>query len=65
MRSLHADARHHGRAIELDDQEQGFYRSLPFIEILLPWAASEYSSQGNELAAAGQGNGDRRTAGTS
>jgi hypothetical protein len=25
----HADARHHGRAVELDDQEQGFYRRLP------------------------------------
>src|SRR5882762_2642049 len=33
--SQHADARHHGRAIELDDQEQGFDRGLPLIEILL------------------------------
>ena len=33
--SHHANARHHGRALELDDQEQGFYRGLPLIEILL------------------------------
>jgi hypothetical protein len=30
----HADARHHGRTAELDDQEQGFYRGPPFLEIL-------------------------------
>jgi hypothetical protein len=28
------DARHHGRPIEIDDQEQGFYHGLPLIEIL-------------------------------
>ena len=32
--SQHADARHHGRAVELDDKEQGFDRGLPLIEIL-------------------------------
>jgi hypothetical protein len=31
----HSNARHHGWAVELDDQEQGFYRGLPLIEILL------------------------------
>jgi hypothetical protein len=31
----HASARHHGRAVEFDDQEQGFYRGLPRIKILL------------------------------
>jgi hypothetical protein len=25
----HDDARHHGRPIEIDDQEQGFYDGLP------------------------------------
>ena len=30
-----ADAHHHGRPVELDDQEQGFDRGLPFLEILL------------------------------
>jgi len=29
-----ADARHHGRAAKLDDQEQGFDRGLPLIKIL-------------------------------
>ncbi len=29
------DARHHGRAVEFDDQEQGSDRSLPLLEILL------------------------------
>jgi hypothetical protein len=29
------DARHHGRPIEIDDQEQGFDRGLPFLEQLL------------------------------
>jgi len=31
--SHHSDPRHHARAIELDDQ--GFYRGLPLLEILL------------------------------
>jgi hypothetical protein len=31
QRSQHADARHHGRAVELDDQKQGFDRSLPLV----------------------------------
>jgi|SRR5882724_130016 len=30
-----ADARHHCRAVEFDDQEQSFYRGLPFLEQLL------------------------------
>ncbi len=30
-----SDARHHGRTVEFDDQEQGFDRGLPFLEILL------------------------------
>jgi hypothetical protein len=30
-----ADTRHHGRAVELDDQEHGFDRGLPLLEILL------------------------------
>jgi len=34
QRSYDTDARHHGRAVELDDQEQGFYRGLPRIKIL-------------------------------
>ena len=29
------DARHHGRAVELDDEEQGFDRGLPLLEMLL------------------------------
>jgi len=29
-----ADARHHGRAVELDDQQHGFDRGLPLVEIL-------------------------------
>ena len=35
QRSHDTDARHHGRAVELDNQEQGFYRGLPLLEILL------------------------------
>jgi hypothetical protein len=31
----HADARHHDRAVELDDREQGLYRGLPLLEMLL------------------------------
>jgi hypothetical protein len=30
----HTNARHHGRAAELDDQEQGFDRGLPRFKIL-------------------------------
>jgi hypothetical protein len=30
-----SDAHHHGRPVELDDQEQGFDSGLPFLEILL------------------------------
>ena len=35
QRSHDTDARHHGRAVEFDNQEQGFYRGLPLLEILL------------------------------
>jgi hypothetical protein len=34
-RPHHANARHHCWPVELDDQEQGFDRGLPFLEILL------------------------------
>jgi len=34
QRSHDTDPRHHGRAVELGDQKQGFYRSQPLIEIL-------------------------------
>jgi hypothetical protein len=34
-RPQHANARHHRRAVELDYQEQGFDRGLPFREILI------------------------------
>jgi hypothetical protein len=56
----HADARHHGRAVELDNQQQGFYRGLPLLEILL--GLRELLDvfggvlEGDELATAGQGN---------
>jgi hypothetical protein len=33
--SQEANTRHHGRAVEFDDQEQGFDRGLPLLEILL------------------------------
>src|SRR5712664_407826 len=33
--SRHANARHHGGAAQLDDQQQGFYRGLPLLKILL------------------------------
>jgi len=56
----HTNARHHGRAVELDDQEQGFYRSLPFLKILLglgkPLDIGRGVLEGDELATAGQGN---------
>jgi hypothetical protein len=35
MLSHAADVRHHGRAVEFDNQEQGFYCGLPLLEILL------------------------------
>jgi len=51
------DARHHGRAIEFDDQEQSFYRGLPLLEILLGRGKLLNIVGGvledNELAAAG------------
>jgi hypothetical protein len=43
QRPHHTDARHHGRAIELDDQQQGFYRGLPLSELLL--SLGGYSSR--------------------
>jgi hypothetical protein len=33
--ALNANAGHHGGPAKLDDQEQGFYRGLPLLEILL------------------------------
>jgi len=46
VRPQHANARHHGWAAELDDEEQRFYRGLALLDILLgPWEASGYSSQ--------------------
>jgi hypothetical protein len=35
QRSQHADARHHRRAVEFNDEKQGFNRGLPFLEQLL------------------------------
>jgi len=56
-----ADTRHHGRAAELDDQEQGFYRGLPFLKQLLGLGKLldivRGVLEGDELAAAEQGNG--------
>ena len=63
QRFQHADARHHGRTaeLELDDQEQGFYRGLPFLEILLGLGKLLDIVRGvlerYELATTGQGNG--------
>jgi hypothetical protein len=58
--SQHADARHHGRAAKLDDQEQGFYRGLPLLKILLSLGklldVVRGVLEGNELATAWQGN---------
>ena len=58
--SQHADARHHGRAIEFDDQEQRFDRGLPLIEILFGLGKLldivRSVLEGDELAAAGKGN---------
>ena len=55
-----ADARHHGRAIELDDQEQGFDRGVPLLEMLLglgkPPEIVRGVLEGDEVATAGQGN---------
>ena len=51
------DARHHGRTVEFDDQEQGFDRGLPRLEILL--GLGELLDivrgvlEGDELASAG------------
>jgi hypothetical protein len=55
-----ADARHHSRPIELDDQEHSFDRGLPFLEILLSLRQLHDVAGGilqrDELATAGQGN---------
>jgi len=55
-----ADARHHGRAIELDDQEQGFDRGLPLIDVLLSFGKLlnivRGVLEGDELATTGQRN---------
>jgi hypothetical protein len=57
-RPQHADARHHGRAVELDDQQQSFDRGLPLLEILLSLrkllGIVRGILEGNELATAGQ-----------
>ncbi len=59
--SQHANARHHGRPIELDHQKQRFYRGLPLLEILLGLGKLldivRGVLEGDELATAGQGNG--------
>jgi len=61
-----ADARHHGRTVKIDDQEQGFYRGLPLLEILLGLGKLldilGGVLEGNELAGGGEGESDRRTA---
>jgi len=59
--SQQANTRHHGRAVEFDDQEQGFDRGLPLLEILLGLGKLldivPSVFEGNDLATAGQGNG--------
>ena len=63
--SMLADARHHGRAVEFDNQEQGFYRSPPLLEILLGLGKLLDIVGGvlerDELTTAGQGNRRRWT----
>ena len=53
-----ADARHHGRAVELDYHEQGFNRGLPLVEQLLGLGelldVFRGVLQGNDLATVGQ-----------
>jgi hypothetical protein len=61
-------ARHHGRAVELDDQEHGFDRGLPLLDILL--GLGKFLDvvagilEGDELATTGKGKSVRRTAGS-
>ena len=54
-------ARKHGWPAEFDNQEQGFNRGLPLLEILLGLGKLldivRGVLEGDELAAAGQGNG--------
>ena len=61
QRSHDTDARHHGRTVKIDDQEQGFYRGLPLLEILLGLGKLldilGGVLDGDDLATAGQGNG--------
>ena len=56
----HANARHHGGPVELDDQQQGFYRGLPLLEILVGLGKLldivRGVLEGDELATAGHGN---------
>ena len=58
--SQQANTRYHGRAVEFDDQEQGFYRGLPLLEILLSLGKlldiGRGILEGDEMATAGQGN---------
>jgi len=64
MRSLHARCAPswsgHGRAIELDDQEQGVYRSLPLREMLFGLGKlldiGRGILEGDEMTTAGQEN---------
>jgi hypothetical protein len=55
-----ADARHHGRPIKIDDQEQGFDGGLPVLEQLLGLRKLRDVSagilKGDELATAGKWN---------
>jgi hypothetical protein len=59
QRPHEADAHHHGRPIEIDDQEQGFDRSLPLLESLL--GLRQFHDivgsvlESNELATVGEG----------
>jgi len=61
QRPHYANPRRHGRAVEFDNQEQGFYRGLPLLEILLGLGKLldivRGVLEGDELAATGQGNG--------
>jgi hypothetical protein len=61
QRPHHADASHHGWAVEFHDQEHGFDRGLPFRDLLFGrrQLLDIFSGilEGDELAAAGQGNG--------
>jgi len=65
----HADARHHGGPVELDDQEQGFDRGLPLLEQLFGLGKLldivRGVLEGDELATAGARKSVRRRRATS